>query len=167
MSKLNFLLFLGGLASLILIATLLFGLGSSGTKQPLEFNHKIHADNGLDCGDCHQLFKEHSASGRPSLETCSSCHNEPLGKSDAEKALQQYILKGEEIPWGRLYRVSPDVYFSHRRHVVLGEIECQTCHGNIGQSSVPPSQPLKISMKKCMNCHDERNVTNDCISCHR
>ncbi len=73
----------------------------------------------------------------------------------------------EEIPWKRLYRVPPDVYFSHRRHVVLGEIECQTCHGDIGKSSMPPSRPLKISMKKCLKCHERRNVNNDCISCHR
>ncbi|MEW5899963.1 MAG: cytochrome c3 family protein [Acidobacteriota bacterium] len=168
MSKLNFLLFLGGIVSLTLIATFLFGLGSSGAKQPLEFNHKIHAENGLDCVDCHQHFKEHSASGRPSLEICSDCHSEPLGKSETEKALQQYILKGEEIPWKRLYRVPEDVYFSHKRHVVIGGLECKSCHGDIGERAKPPSRPLiKITMKRCMDCHEEKAVANDCIACHR
>jgi len=165
--KFHIVLLLAGIGGLVAVSALLFNLAAGGINQPLEFNHKIHAANGLECSDCHRNFKEHSTSGRPSLEICSSCHSGPLGESENEKKLQEYIQKGEEIPWQRLYRVPPDVYFSHRTHVVIGEIECRTCHGDIGASSKPPSAPVKISMEKCMSCHQKRHVTNDCIACHR
>lgn len=136
-------------------------------EQPLAFNHKIHMENDLECLDCHPYFKDHAPSGRPTLETCSNCHEEPLGESKEEKRLIEYIKSGNEIEWHRLYRVPEDVYFSHRRHVVLGNIECNTCHGNIGESSKPPSKPLKITMRKCMKCHEEKKADYDCIACHR
>lgn len=149
------------------VMIIFFSSGWGGIKQPLEFNHEIHASNGLDCTDCHQFVRELASSGRPGLEICSSCHSDPLGESKAEKILLEYIERKEEIGWNRLYVLPPDVYFSHRRHVVSGEIECQTCHGTIGSSERPPSRPVKISMKKCMACHKERKADNDCLACHR
>ena len=154
---------------LIFFLVLVFILSafSKGIIQPISFNHKIHAENDMECSDCHLYFKKQASSGRPSLETCTGCHEEPLGESTAEKKLMEYIKTMEEIEWQRLYRVPEDVYFSHRRHVVLGEIECSTCHGDIGNSSRPPAKPVEISMKKCMKCHKARGVNNDCIACHR
>lgn len=158
----------GALVFLFVLILILRFVVWGGVKQPIAFNHKIHAANDLECLDCHPYFKEHASSGRPRLEICLSCHEEPLGESKAEKKLIEYIKSGKEIEWQRLYQVPEDVYFSHRRHVVLGNIECSTCHGDIGKSSRPPRKPLKkITMKKCLKCHDERKVSNDCISCHR
>jgi hypothetical protein len=137
--------------ALIVILQVIWG----GVRQPIAFNHKIHAENDLEC------------SGKPTLETCLNCHEEPLGESKAEEKLIEYIKSGEEIGWERLYQVPEDVYFSHRMHVVLGNIECSTCHGDIGESSRPPSKPLKITMKKCMKCHEEKEADNDCMACHR
>jgi len=165
-SKNQIFILLGGAViffTVIIILRTLWG----GVKQPIAFNHKIHAENDLECLDCHSYFKEHASSGRPTLETCLNCHEEPLGESKAEKKLIEYIKSGNEIEWQRLYRVPEDVYFSHRRHVVLGSIECSTCHGDIGGSSKTPSKPIKITMKKCMKCHEEKEVDNDCVACHR
>lgn len=151
--------------SVVLLLMILISWG--GTTQPIRFNHKIHSENGLSCEDCHQNFMEHASSGRPKLETCASCHEEPLTESEQEKKLVEYIQKGEEIGWVRLFHVPEDVYFSHRRHVAIGEIECSVCHGGIGESTRPPSKPRNLSMADCMNCHEKRQVTNDCIACHR
>jgi hypothetical protein len=155
--------------SFILVLTLaMFAFAASKKiKQPIEFNHKIHADNGLECLDCHPYYKSNASSGRPSLGRCAECHEEPLGESEAEKEVVRHIKDGTEIEWQRLFTIPEDVYFSHRRHVVLGEIPCKTCHGNIGESQSPPLSPKQISMKRCMKCHREREVNNDCISCHR
>ncbi|NIM57993.1 MAG: hypothetical protein GTO16_03490 [Candidatus Aminicenantes bacterium] len=166
-SRNQILAILGGILVVVVILIFIFGAVWGGVKQPISFNHKIHAENDLDCLDCHPYFNEHASSGRPSLETCMSCHEEPQGESLAEKKLLEYIKSGNEIDWQRLYRVPEDVYFSHRRHVVLGQIDCMTCHGNIGESPKPPSEPLKITMKKCMKCHEEKEASNDCIACHR
>jgi hypothetical protein len=140
---------------------------SGGVKQPIAFNHNIHAENGLECLDCHPLYQEHASSGKPSLETCLGCHEEPLGESQEEAKLREYIESDKEIEWQRLYRVPEDVFFSHRRHVVFGEIKCNVCHGDIGSSSSPPEKPVNMTMKKCMKCHEERQADNDCIACHK
>jgi len=150
------------LAFIIILSSLL-----GGVEQPIAFNHKIHAENDLECLDCHPYYEEHAASGKPSIEICSGCHEEPLGESKEEKKVIEHVESGKEIAWQRLYRVPEDVYFSHRRHVAIGKLECSTCHGIIGQSTKPPSKPVKISMKKCMKCHEEKEVNNDCIACHR
>lgn len=159
------LLIVGFLLIFILIVVL--RTLSGGIKQPIAFNHRIHAENGLECLDCHPLYQEHASSGKPSLETCLGCHEEPLGESKEEEKLREYLESEKEIEWQRLYRVPKDVFFSHRRHVVLGEIECKTCHGDIWDSSSPPEKPVNMTMKKCMKCHDKRNADNDCIACHR
>lgn len=146
---------------------IVFGNVWGKVKQPIAFNHKIHAENDLECLDCHSYFQEHASSGKPSIETCSSCHEEAMGESKNEEKIVEYVNSGKEVEWQRLYQVPEDVFFSHRRHVVLGNIECKICHGAIGESTKPPSKPMRITMKKCMKCHEEKDVTNDCISCHR
>ncbi len=158
---LSVVLFFGFLLIVILFSS------AGRIKQPLAFNHKIHAENGLECVDCHFYFEVQATSGRPAIEVCSGCHEEPLGESKEEEKLMEYINAGKEIDWQRLYSVPEDVYFSHQRHVVLGELDCKLCHGSIGESLQPPSKPRKITMKMCMKCHEEREVNNDCISCHR
>lgn len=158
---------LGILIFLAVTGFLLFGVARSAIEQPLPFSHRVHTESGMACSDCHQLYKEHAASGKPTLEVCSECHSAPLGQGQTEKILLEYIIEKKEIPWKRIYRLPPDVYFSHRRHVVFGQVECQECHGNIGQSSSPPPRALKISMKKCMECHKKRKIDNDCLACHR
>lgn len=151
--------------SIFLFVILLHSWG--GITQPIRFNHKIHAENDLVCQDCHQNFMEHASSGRPNIETCASCHEEPLTESEQEKKLLEYIKSGNEIDWARLFRVPEDVYFSHRRHVAIGKIECSICHGHIGEGTMPPSKPRNLSMDDCMDCHKDKQVSNDCIACHR
>jgi hypothetical protein len=148
----------------ILVLSRLWG----GVSQPFAFNHKIHGENGLECLDCHQNYEDRASSGKPALSLCAGCHEEPVGESANEKKLAERIRSGQEIAWQRLYRVPEDVYFSHKRHVVLGKMECRECHGDIGERAKPPSRPLvKITMKRCMGCHEQRGVVNDCIACHR
>ena len=155
--------------SLVLFVIFVTNLGAfwGGVKQPIAFNHGKHAENGLECPECHPFYEEHASSGRPSIEVCSGCHEEAQGENPEEKKIVEHVGTGKEVEWKRLYRVPEDVYFSHRRHVILGELECSTCHGSIGESQKPPSKPVKITMKKCMKCHEERDVENDCIACHR
>lgn len=152
---------------ILFLTVILFPMLGGGATQPLVFNHRIHKESGMECEDCHIYFKKSAFSGRPDLDTCSSCHEELLGESQAEKELLDYIKSGREIEWQRLYILPEDVYFSHKRHVVSGNIDCSTCHGDIGESPRPPSKPLKLTMERCMRCHEEKQANNDCIACHR
>lgn len=157
-----------GLAFIVSVFLVLLLLELQGkTIQPLAFNHKVHADNDLACADCHINFMDYSSSGRPTIEICAACHEESMTDSSEEKRVVESVQAGEEIEWKRLYRLPEDVYFSHRRHVAVGGIECATCHGDIGESVRPPTKPEKMTMDKCMNCHDETQADNDCIACHR
>jgi predicted CXXCH cytochrome family protein len=153
---------------LIAMAILLSSGWTFPIRQPISFNHKIHAENEIECSTCHQLFETHISSGKPDLETCTTCHEEALTESKEELKLVEYIEAEEEIPWRRLNRLPDDVFFSHRRHVMVGKIECKTCHGDLGERSSPPTRPLiKKTMDMCIDCHREMEVTEDCISCHR
>ncbi|MFQ6082698.1 MAG: cytochrome c3 family protein [Candidatus Aminicenantia bacterium] len=163
------ILILGGMVFLFVGGFLFLRAKVSMVKQPILFNHKKHTqDVGLECSDCHLYYKKYAFSGKPTVETCLSCHEEAITQSPEEEKIRQYAKQGEEIEWKRLYWLPDDVHYSHQRHVVVGEIECQICHGNIGQSIEPPRRAeVKLTMGMCIECHKKKEVTTDCIACHK
>lgn len=160
--------FLIGLAAGVLILFLFIRLGiGSRTGQPILFNHKKHLEQGLECDSCHRYFKTQNFSGMPDTSICLECHKEAITKNPEEEKIRQFAKRGKEIPWKRIYGEPDHVFFSHRRHVVLGKLSCQACHGNIAESVRPPSTPwVNMTMGWCMNCHTKNKVTNDCLACH-
>ena len=156
------------MAAGFLLLFLFIGLGfGSKTEQPISFNHKKHLEQGLECDTCHPYVRTQTFAGMPDIATCLGCHKEPITESPEEEKIRQFHKKGDEIPWKRLYEEPNHVFFSHRRHAVLGKIPCQTCHGEIGQSEKPPAKPwVKMTMRWCMDCHAKNKVTNDCLACH-
>ncbi|MDH5598117.1 MAG: cytochrome c family protein, partial [Cyclobacteriaceae bacterium] len=48
-------------------------------------------------------------------------------------------------------------YFNHSQHVAVGEIECQTCHGEIQEMDVVKQQNL-LTMGWCVDCHRKTDV---------
>lgn len=160
--------FLLGLAAGTLLLLLFIGLGfGSKTGQPISFNHKKHVEQGLECDSCHRYFKTQNFSGMPDISICMECHKEAITKNREEEKIRQFAKKGEEISWKRIYKEPDHVFFSHRRHVVLGKMDCKNCHGEIARSERPPSKPWgKMSMKWCMDCHSKKKITNDCLACH-
>ncbi len=161
----------GGLPMFIVIIIVLYAF-TSGEKatQPLAYNHKIHIDNaGLTCTDCHTTVESSASATIPNLEICSTCHSDqPLSESGEEKKLLQFVSSQTVIPWKQVYNVPNHVFFSHRRHVTRGRVECKACHGDIKEFTTPvSSQFLQTTMENCMQCHRENNVSNDCLSCHR
>lgn len=137
--------------------------------QPIAFNHARHAQEDLGCLDCHAPAAEGVYATLPLLATCQLCHQEALGESPEEAKLLEFIERGEEIPWVQVNRMPGHVYFHHAAHVTLGKLECSECHGDMTLSSSPPpsSQVEQLSMRRCMDCHRERQATNDCIACHK
>ena len=157
-----------GLGLGIILVSLLISLEvGSKAKQPLSFNHKKHREQGIECITCHAYFKDQTFSGMPRVATCLECHKDPVTESPEEEKIRKIQKEGQEIHWNRIYQQPDHVFFSHRRHVVLGKMECESCHGTIGQSERPPSKPwVKMTMNWCMECHSKRKVTNDCLACH-
>ena len=138
--------------------------------QPIAFNHKLHTQKvGLACNNCHTLYETQAASGRPSIDTCMMCHIavQKEGSLEEEK-IRQFKADGQDIPWERIYVAPDNVFYSHRRHVVVAGIDCDTCHGPMGEQEKPPRRPLKkIRMEICIDCHVQRGASTDCLSCHR
>ncbi len=158
----------GSTAVLIVAGT--FFLGSRGSvDQPIGFNHSKHVEDlGLPCTTCHLYAETGTRATIPNIEVCGMCHTAPLTESPEELLVVEHVQSGDPIPWRKVYRVPEHVYFSHRRHTSVAEIACETCHGNIGELSTPVSRPIvKITMDRCMQCHQSSAVTTDCISCHR
>ena len=162
--------FVGLVAFLFFLAIVLVSFSTQvEVTQPIAYNHNIHIEQeGLECADCHVNAKEKKIATIPTLEICLDCHDvEPLSDSPEEAKLGQYIETEEEIPWEQVNAVPDHVYFSHRRHVSIGELECSNCHGDITAQTIPATAPfVPITMEWCMDCHKEHGVTNDCLACH-
>lgn len=151
-----------------ILTVLLLAACTDPVRQPLGFNHKKHTEADVECSVCHQHFETAEFSGLPSTGLCMDCHEgETSTDSEAQKLLK-YAANEENIPWQRVYDVPDHVFYSHRRHVVVAEIDCVVCHGAIAELTVPPAYPLvDQTMDWCLDCHAARGATTDCIHCHR
>lgn len=134
--------------------------------QPIRFNHAKHVAAGVDCDGCHATVSEQAFAGMPTLDTCMQCHDD--AKTPEEKKLKAFEAAHAEPAWQRVYRMPAHVYFSHRRHVALGKVQCAVCHGSVDKATEPPARPaVKQTMTWCIACHEERRASIDCIACHR
>lgn len=143
-------------------------LGAAG--QPIAFNHKAHVSQGLECDTCHRHVREQAFASLPALETCLMCHSTEQSRNPEEHKIREFAKRGEPLRWRRLYALSPDAaaYFSHRRHVTLGKIECAACHGPMAEQTRPPAKALvRFSMDFCLACHAQKKVATACVDCHR
>jgi hypothetical protein len=189
----------GRRVALVLGALVVVGLsvwllrGEGAVRQPIEFSHKKHLDledPKFECTTCHDRAEKGPSAGRPSTKKCLSCHSGAEAKSPEERKLQELGAKGE-IPWRRVWRLPRHVFFSHRTHVAVARVTCQTCHGPMETLLRPPSGPLKtLTMDDCIGCHRSwqppaaerakaaasgrpalvaagRRPSTDCNACHR
>ncbi len=138
-------------------------------SQPIQFNHQKHVeDAGLECSVCHELYQTSERSGLPSLATCLTCHDGTTTGSAEEKKLVELAGSPVPPPFRKLFRLPDHVYYSHRRHVVVAGLACETCHGGIAATTAPPPRPLvRVTMDTCVACHTAQRVPTQCTHCHR
>ena len=180
---------LGLVASLVLGWVIFPQFLYSQKEQPVQFNHVLHNELVEDgCESCHFFREDGTYSGVPKLAQCIDCHEEVNGESpEEEKFVNEYVLKGREVPW-LVYSRQPDcVFFSHVAHVKMGQMDCVTCHGHIGESeSLKPYEENRISgysrdiwgkniagikfnswdrmkMDDCSECHVRNNVNQGSV----
>ena len=134
--------------------------------QPLAFNHAKHTV-GLTCVGCHSGVMTGARATLPSGDTCTKCHaSAPASVSPA--SWTAILRTGGPPPWVPATRLPEHVRFSHRRHVALAGLACESCHGDIGHSTAPPTRmPMRIQMKTCLACHQKEGASEDCAGCHR
>lgn len=155
-----------------IFVTALLALSASGctdagasSNQPIAFPHKAHTDNQIDCAFCHEFFDRQAAAGMPPTELCGTCHMAMSQESEATQKLMEYVDAEERIPWVRLYELPQYTYFPHKWHVRAG-IECSECHSSIGDS-VTAVRHRTLDMAWCLDCHEQREASVDCITCHK
>jgi len=137
--------------------------------QPVAFNHRKHTEQlKIACQLCHQYDATGAHAGLPSAQTCVMCHQVPQGTSPEAARLTVLLGRGDPLRFNKLFHLPPYVYFTHRRHVGIAKLPCETCHGAIAHSERPPERPLvTIRMRVCLGCHQDKGQSVDCVACHR
>jgi hypothetical protein len=155
--------------------------------QPIFFSHKVHAGiNQINCLYCHGGAWESKHAGIPSLNICMNCHQvvttyekgpklfdgdkEIDGTAEISKLHKAAGFtagpgakwdpnntKSKSPQWVKIHNLPDHVFFSHAQHARVGNVACQTCHGNI-QEMDKVKQMSELSMGWCINCHRQTKV---------
>ena len=154
--------------------------------QPIYYSHKVHAGiNQISCLYCHGNAWESKHAAIPSVNVCMNCHKnineyakgpklydddgkEINGTAEIQK-LYDYAgfdpknanawdpSKAKPIEWVKIHNLPDHVYFNHSQHIRAGNVQCQTCHGEITAMD-EVKQFSELSMGWCINCHRQSKV---------
>ncbi len=115
-----------------------------------------------------------------------------MGDSEDEAIfVEQFVAKEREVPW-LVYSRQPDcVFFSHAAHIYGAQLECRTCHGDIGQSDSLKSYEAnritgysrdiwgrnisgfkrntwdRMKMDDCAECHENKGIHDSSVQTRR
>jgi cytochrome c553 len=152
-------------------------------EQPIFFSHAVHpGKNQISCLYCHGPALEGKQATVPSVNVCMNCHmgikeyagpalyredgSEVNGTAEIAKlfdyagfdpATNKYTKEAKPIPWVKIHNLPDHVYFNHSQHTKAGQVQCQTCHGEIQKMS-EVKQFADLSMAWCVNCHRTTKV---------
>lgn len=171
------ILTIGWIATVMLLAFgshLVIHRFDTDTTQPVEFSHTVHVnDLNLECTYCHAMAEKSIHATIPAAQVCLDCHEgADIDRPEAKKMLA--ILEKEgDLEWNRVFQVKDHVYFSHRVHTKVAQLECQECHGSVENMTVAMkttggvSDRNFIEMGWCLSCHRRRGAPQECITCHK
>ena len=135
--------------------------------QPIAYQHKPHIEKAkLQCDFCHIGVAKGPAASIPGVKDCMVCHQAIATDKPEIQKVAAYEQRGEEIPWQRVYGWNDEAHvrFNHAPHI-RAEVQCATCHGDVPQMTVA-RRAVDHTMGFCIACHQERKVSNDCLTCH-
>ncbi len=134
-------------------------------EQPLPYSHKTHVGLGLACRLCHVNPAPGTEMTFPATSTCMHCHAAVVTDRPAIKKLAEYAHSKQPIPWVRVYKVLPGVTWTHRKHLEAA-VQCETCHGAVGDLQTMSETTAVTAMASCISCHQARGVSAACDVCH-
>ena len=143
-----------------------FGIHAK-VEQPIEFPHSVHVAKGLKCtAYCHASVTKGPVAGLPSVETCMICHSAIATDRPLIQKITALEAQHLDLSWQRVYGYSAQAHvrFNHAPHI-RAKVECATCHGDIAHQTVA-QRNVDLNMGFCVNCHRDRKVSNDCLTCH-
>jgi hypothetical protein len=163
-----------GIIGLILLGGFVYGIRQTQLPppQPIQFPHDQHVSLGIQCLYCHSGALRGDSAGLPTLAMCNGCHQQTKKSNPETDKLAGYVKNSEPIAWVPVAILPDFVYFSHRPHISAG-INCENCHGEVGQMAT--AVPQKMNMGWCLNCHITRSSNDpvkrikltDCVTCHK
>ena len=126
--------------------------------QPIAFSHALHAGQyEIDCQYCHTGVRKSKNANIPSPNICMNCHSAIKTESPEIQKIYAAFEENRPIEWVRVHNLPDLAYFNHSQHVAVGEIECQTCHGEIQEMEVVGQAKL-LTMGWCIDCHRQTDV---------
>jgi predicted CXXCH cytochrome family protein len=156
----------------------------AGPTQPIAFSHKVHfTDLGIECLYCHSAAETSQRATVPAISVCMGCHQwvkkgTSEGSTEEIAKMQDFYSRGESIPWVRVHWLPEHVQFKHMRHVRAG-VECRECHGPVetmnqvfmtADTKLRPRSlwlpAAKLQMGWCLDCHEKKRGSIDCVACH-
>lgn len=142
-------------------------------EQPIKFSHKLHAgENEIPCQYCHNSVEKSRHAGIPTVNVCMNCHKgiqsgPQYGETEIAKIYTAAGFdpktsmydpsKQNPLKWIKVHNLPDHVYFNHSQHVVVGKVECTTCHGDVKNMTVA-EQKSPLTMKWCIECHRKTEV---------
>ena len=134
-------------------------------EQPLPFSHKTHTALGLVCQTCHTNPDPGTMMTFPTTESCMMCHVAVGTDTTAIKELHAFAESEREIPWTRVYVVTPGVNWNHRAHLNSGA-QSETCHGAVSRVEAMSESTAVLAMASCIGCHEAHEAETACVTCH-
>lgn len=148
---------------------------------PLNFNHKVHMEAGMDCTACHAANKstkssdnllpheDYSATSHPECEDCHDIEAAAKGEKTDPPAQCELCHAGfdrtaQKAP-APIDFPAPNLIFDHNVHVKGQKIDCKVCHTDVADVRVATRQQLP-KMGTCLTCHDGRSASAECKTCH-
>lgn len=127
-------------------------------KQPIAYSHKLHAGQyKIDCNYCHTGVNKGKSAHIPAANICMNCHGVIKKESPEIQKIYAAIEQNRPIEWVRVHNLPDFAYFNHAQHVNVGNIQCQTCHGQIEKMEVVEERS-SLTMGWCIDCHRKTEV---------
>ena len=127
-------------------------------KQPIAYSHKLHAGQyKIDCNYCHTGVNKGKSATIPAANICMNCHGVIKKESPEIQKIYAAIENNQPIEWIRVHNLPDLAYFNHAQHVNVGNVQCQSCHGEIQKMEVV-EQRSSLTMGWCIDCHRKTEV---------
>jgi predicted CXXCH cytochrome family protein len=94
------------------------------------------------------------------------CHQAVATDKPLIQAMTEMQATGRDFQWQRVYDYPREAHvrFEHAPHI-RATVECSTCHGDMTTQDVA-RRVVNMDMAFCVNCHTEKQASNDCLTCH-
>lgn len=130
-------------------------------SRSIKFSHKFHLiESGAECTVCHHQAVKSNNSADDLMgdhESCSPCHEESITENCGYCHIDPENITGISNP-------ERELIFSHEIHTNK-EIECTQCHQGLEKVEYATVDNMP-EMSGCNSCHNEKNIENECETCH-